>query len=101
MVQATTPTFILTLPNDVDLSIANNIYFTLRQGAIVVNKEDEDMTIEGQNVSVYLTQAETLQFKPSTPAYLQLNWTYANGSRACTVIKSVDVGNNLLKEVVE
>ena len=33
MVQATTPTFILTLPNTVDLSLANNVYFSLKQGA--------------------------------------------------------------------
>lgn len=35
MVQATTPTFILTLPNTVDLSLAANIYFSLKQGKVL------------------------------------------------------------------
>lgn len=100
MVQATTPTFILTLPEDVDLSQANNVYFSLKQGIVEITKTDEDMVIEGRTVSVYLSQSETLQFRQGA-ADLQLNWTYANGSRACSVIKRIDVAPNLLKEVVE
>lgn len=100
MVQATTPTFILTLPEEVDLSEASNIYFTLRQKNVQINKAGDDLTVDGQTVSVYLEQAETLQLV-SGAAQIQLNWTYANGSRACSNIVSVQVSENLLKEVVE
>ena len=100
MVQATTPTFVLTLPNTVDLSLAQNIYFTLRQGATVIEKTGADLTIDGQTVSVYLSQTETLNLYEGQ-ALLQLNWTYADGQRACTNIASVSVVENLLKKVVE
>ena len=40
MVQATTPTFILTLPDTVDLSLAANIYFSLKQGKVEIQKEN-------------------------------------------------------------
>lgn len=100
MVQATTPTFVLTLPNDVDPSDFANIYFTLRQKNVLIEKTGTDLTIDGQTVSVYLEQAETLQLF-SGAAQIQLNWTYANGSRACSNIVSVQVTENLLKEVVE
>ena len=100
MVQATTPTFILTLPNTVDLSLAANIYFSLKQGKVEIQKENDALVVDGQTVSVYLTQAETLQLSAGS-AQLQLNWTYANGSRACSNIVSVNVTENLLKEVVE
>ena len=100
MVQATTPTFVLTLPNDVDPSDFANIYFTLRQKNVLIEKTGTDLTIDGQTVSVYLSQAETLQLVPGA-AQIQLNWTYANGSRACSNIASVQVTENLLKEVVE
>ena len=100
MIQATTPTFILTLPDTVDLSVVENIYFSLKQGVVSVMKSGDSVSVNGQNVSVYLTQAETLQFKRGS-AELQLNWTYANGSRACSNIVSINVGENLLKEVVE
>lgn len=100
MVQATTPTFILTLPDTVDLSQAANIYFSLRQKNVIIEKSNDDLTVDGQTVSVYLSQAETLQLV-SGAAQIQLNWTYANGSRACSNIVSVQVTENLLKEVVE
>lgn len=100
MVQATTPTFILTLTNDVDPSDFANIYFTLRQKNVLIEKTGTDLAIDGQTVSVYLSQAETLQLVPGA-AQIQLNWTYANGSRACSNIVSVQVTENLLKEVVE
>lgn len=100
MVQATTPTFVLTLPNDVDPSDFANIYFTLRQKNVLIEKVGTDLTIDGQTVSVYLSQAETLKLI-SGSAQIQLNWTYPNGARACSNIVSVQVSENLLKEVVE
>lgn len=100
MVQATTPTFVLTLPNTVDLSLAQNVYFTLRQGSVLIEKTGEALTIDENEVSVFLSQAETLQLSVGQ-ARLQLNWTYAGGERACTNIAHVAVSENLLKEVVE
>lgn len=100
MVQATTPTFVLTLPNTVDLSIAQNIYFSIEQGQVKMMKTGTDLSVDGQNVSVYFSQAETLQFKEGN-ALIQLNWTYPDGSRACTFIKSIPVGKNLINEVLE
>lgn len=100
MVQATTPTFVLTLPETVDLTQAQNLYFTMKQGCVTVQKETADLTVDGQTVSVYLTQSETLQFGVGN-ASLQLNWTYPDGSRACTNIVTIIVDPNLLKDVVE
>ena len=100
MVQATTPTFVLTLPETVDLTEPSHFYFTLTQGNVRIEKADSDLVIDGQTISVYLSQAETLTLTPGM-VKLQLNWTYANGSRACSNIVSVQVTENLLKEVVE
>ena len=99
MVQYTTPTFILTLPNTVDLSEAESIYFSIAQGKLEIVKTGESLVLDGQNVSIYMTQEETGKFA-SGKASVQLNWVYPNGSRACSNIVAVDVGNNLLKEVV-
>lgn len=100
MVQATTPTLVLTLPNDVDLSEPAHFYFTLKQGSTVIEKQDADLVIDEHTVSVYLSQAETLQLREGSVS-IQLNWTYTNGSRACSNIVTVQVSENLLKEVVE
>ena len=100
MVQATTPTFVLTLPNTVDLSLAQNVYFTIRQRSVVIEKTGDALTVDGNEVSVFLSQAETLQFSVGQ-ARIQLNWTYSNGERACSNIAHIAVTENLLKEVVE
>ena len=99
MVQYTTPTFVLTLPNTVDLTLVQNLYFTLTQGKLELQKTGDSLVVDGQNVSVYLTQEESGRFA-NGKASLQLNWTYANGARACSTIVAVDVGRNLLDEVV-
>ena len=100
MVQATTPTFVLTLPQDIDLGEAAHVYFTLRQNGATIEKSDSDLTIDENEVEVYLSQEETLKLSIGA-ARLQLNWTYANGSRACSTIATVTVDENLLKAVVE
>lgn len=100
MVQATTPTFVLTLPQEVDLSQAENVYFTVSQGMNVLTKTGDSLTIDENVVSVFLSQTETLAFSVGS-IELQLNWTYQNGERACTKIKTVEVDKNLLKKVVE
>lgn len=100
MVQGTTPTFICTVPNTVDLTEAEHVYFTISQGSALVEKHDTDLTVAAHSVTATLTQAETLRFQIFSDAYIQINWTYSDGSRACTSIKKVNVGENLHKAVI-
>lgn len=99
MVQGTTPTFILTLPDTIDMAAISNMYFTLEQGEVKLTKKGDDLSIDGHDVLVFLSQEETLKFKTGR-ALLQLNWTYPEGVRACSNIVTVNVGLNLIKEVI-
>jgi hypothetical protein len=99
MVQATTPTFVLTLPDTVDLSEAENVYFTIRQGHVFMTKTGEDITVDGNTVYVPFTQAETLRLLCGIAA-IQLNWVYADGKRACSNIVNIKVDPNLIMEVL-
>ena len=101
----TTPTFVLTV--DVNLTEAAHIYATFKGGAQTVTKTDEDLTVDittGEEpstaVSVFLSQAETLALTQGT-VQIQLNWTFADGSRAASDIVSYTFGANLLGKVVE
>lgn len=100
MVQATTPTFVCTVDNSADLSEIAVMYFSLKQDLVEVQKSGTDVIIDGQKVSVYLTQAETLPFRKGQ-AEVMLNWTYSNGARGCTYKKVIQVEDNLLQKVVE
>lgn len=99
MVQATTPTFVLTLPNSVNLEEAQNVYLTFKQTGLIITKTGADLSINENEVSVFFSQAETVNMSVGQ-ALLQLNWTYSDGSRACSNIVSIEVTNNLLNEVL-
>lgn len=99
MVQATTPTFVLSLPETVDLSEAENVYFTIRQNQTLITKSGENITVAGNTVYVPLSQAETVRLYNGV-AKIQLNWTYADGKRACSNIVNIKVDSNLIMEVL-
>lgn len=99
MIQATTPTFVFTLPEGVDLSAAAHVYFTISQSGVIVTKDE--MEISGNVVTVSLTQEDTVNFNFGIDAKVQLNWTYSDGSRMATKVQTVPVFENLHKDVLE
>lgn len=101
MIRGTTPTFVLTIDETVDLTEASNVYVSFENDNVELVKKsgDSGVVVEAHQVSVYLTQEETLKFRKSME--VQLNWTYANGSRGCTKIVNVPVGKNLIEEVLQ
>lgn len=103
MYKGTTPTFIFTLPETVDLSMASNVYVTFaKSDGGVVEKTGDDLVIDSNRVSVFLTQKETLTF--TSKVKIQINWTYTENDvtkRACSTIKTIDVLNNLIPRAVK
>lgn len=107
LVEATTPTITLIFPDYVDLSAANKVYFTMRQGCTVINKilNTEDV-IAVNKVEIYIPQEESIKMHKGF-ADIQLNWTYppeANDGkvkRACSKVVTIPVTENLLKEVIK
>lgn len=102
MTRGTTPTYTLTLDDDsIDLGLAASVYATFSQsGGKRITKTGDDLDVDGHTVSVYLTQEETLSLLAAKRADIQLNWVYADGSRACSEIVNVAVKPNLLPEVL-
>lgn len=101
MIRATTPTLELELEDEnIDLGLAKDVYVTLRQGARKVTKSGNSIVIDGNIVSVHLSQQETLIFYPFHNVEVQLNWTYPGSARAASEIGHISVGENLLPEVL-
>lgn len=101
MIRGTTPTFILTLDDDnIDLTLAQNVYVTFAQTGKTLTKTGEDLEIQPKQINVYLSQEETLAFIFSSME-IQVNWTFADGRRASTDIKKIQLDRNLLNEVLE
>ena len=98
--QATTPTFVYNLPQTIDLTAAHAHYFTLAQNGRKIRKEGDALAVSAHSVSVYLSQRDTVWLQPGQPFSIQLNWTYADGSRGMTREKFIDVERNLEPEVL-
>ena len=102
MTRGCTPTIICRLPEEVDLSLADNVYVTLGQGARKVTKSGSDIEVSGSNVSIWLSQKDSLHFNNiNNTVKIQVNWTYSAGNRGATTIKELVLNPNLLPEVLE
>ena len=104
MYRGTTPTYMFTLPDEVDLTIANKIFatFSRMDDTEILTKTDEDLEVTTHSVGVYLTQEETLAF-PNGVLKFQLNWLYDSDGvtkRACTNIINITAQKNLKDEVL-
>lgn len=98
--RATTPTFTLTFTEEgLDLTTASNVYVTFEQKDVNFTKQGADLDIEEKAIDVFLSQEETLQFQIGM-VDVQANWTMANGRRASSDVKQVEISKQLLRQVV-
>lgn len=95
MYKGITPTFVLTL--DTDLTDCD-VYVTFKQGCYSLTKSGDDITVETNVVSVFLSQQETLSFKRGN-LYVQVNWLFED-KRMCSEIGYVKVKDNLYNGVL-
>lgn len=98
MRQGTTPTIQITI-NDIDLNEMQNIYVVFEQNGYILKKESSDLDIEGNVISVLLSQKETLSFKEGT-CNIQLRMITKGGVAIASPIKTTKVYRVLNKEVI-
>ena len=98
MRQGTTPTIQITI-NDIDLNEMQNIYVVFEQNGYILKKESSDLDIEGNIISVLLSQEETLNFKEG-PCNIQLRMITKGGVAIASPIKTTKVYRVLNKEVI-
>ena len=105
MIRATTPTFTLTVKDEhLDLGQAESVYVTITQGQTSITKSGEDVSVDQNVCSCWLTQAEALRFQKGA-AEVQVNWTYTDTvdgttRRAATRPKAFEVEKQLLPRVI-
>lgn len=104
MIRATTPTFNLTISGDIDLTLAEKVYVSVVQRLTEIELTGESLEVDGNRISCWLTQQQSLRLIADVPAKIQVNWIYIdeNGEtkRAATVVKKISIGEQLLKRVL-
>lgn len=97
MTRGTTPDYVITV-EDMESLGNSSVYVTLRQGDVVVTKETDDVAIEGNQITVCLTQEETLAFNEGY-AQMQVRGV-TNGDAWASPIVDVPVKPVLLEEII-
>ena len=78
MYRGTTPTLKFTLP--FDTSTLDAVWVTIAQGGkVIINKEKSDCDLKGTDISVTLTQAETLALTAGNKTEIQLRVLTTDG----------------------
>lgn len=100
MRQGTTPTHTFTLPISVEL--IKTVEITYAQGGkVVLRKSNADVNLEGNEVSLRLTQADTFSFDATVPAEIQIRLLLTDGNVPDTPIFTWYINRSLSKEVLE
>lgn len=99
MIRATTPTYILSLPEsaEVDLTEMTEVHFTLVQYRTEIDKIVTPT--DSKTVEVTLSQEDTINLKDGI-AEIQLNWIDASGNRGATYVSTIRIDKQLLDEVL-
>ena len=98
MRRGTTPTLQITVTGLTDIEI-QNLYLTLRQGQITIEKTESGVSIDGEVITATLTQEETLSLVAKVDVALQLRVLSANNTAYASNIVTVPV-EAILKEGV-
>ena len=104
MIQWTTPTIRLTISGveGLDLSEAEEVIVTLKQGDYSLEKTGNDLTLDENKITIVLSEEESSQLLADHSCMCQVNWTYLNADqsirRAATNITRIDIGRQLHQE---
>jgi hypothetical protein len=99
MIRGTTPTHIFTLP--FDTSILKDVRITYAQSnKPIFEKNIEDCTLNGNELSVKLTQEDTLYLDHRRLVEIQLKVITQDGTVMASHVKRKDIGEVLNEEVL-
>lgn len=87
----------------IDLDAAAGVWVTITQGKTVITVSGSQIETDGNTLTAYLTQEETLALDDNAPAKGQVNWTYDEAgeiSRGATDPFSILIGEQLLRRTL-
>lgn len=98
MRRGTTPTLVINIKG-IDMSTIAEWYVTVAQDSVQITKTNEDITIEGTQLSIPLTQQETMKFK-SGEVSVQIRAKTTEDVVIASGIKTIDIDRILYNEVI-
>ena len=100
MIRGTTPTHTFQIPFSTNLLKEVRIIYA-QAGSAIVEKNTEDCSLDGTDITVKLTQEETMRFSERKIAELQLRVLLNDGNALATPVLRLDVGELLKDEIIQ
>lgn len=94
LIRGTTPTIIITVQTDIDLTQVAEVWIYIsQQNKVKVDKQLEDVSIDAEHktITVTLSQDDTLELKANTDALFQIRLLLMNGTALATVASDIEV----------
>ena len=92
MIRGTTPTITYKFPFEVSTIEKVRIYF-MQGNVTLLTKDEDDITTEGNQISVTLTEEETYAFSPKKRIDTQVRFLTTDGTVGASKPKYIDVDN--------
>ena len=99
MIRGTTPTHKFRIPFNTDMVKDVRISYA-QDGVIIAEKTVEDCVLEGNEITIKLTQEETLKFHDKRQVELQVRLLTKDGNAMATSIYTLSAGKVLNEEVL-
>ena len=100
MKQGTTPTHTFMLPFDTSIIKTVKVLYE-QNGALILEKNKDDCVLEGETISLTMTQEDTFQFKDAKGfVYIQLRILTLEGVALASDLMATTVDRCLDKEVL-
>lgn len=99
-IRGTTPTHIFEIPFDSDIVKSMNITYCQHK-EIILEKDLSDCILDGNSISVTLSQDDTLKFSHRRPVEIQIKILTNSGKVLATSVTDIKVGRVLSEEVLQ
>lgn len=99
MIRGTTPTHTFKLPFDTEM-VRNAMVIYAQNDVVVLEKEAQDCAMQGDEISVTLSQNDTLKFDCHSKVQIQLRVLTMGGDALASDVYVVSVGKCLNDEVL-
>ena len=109
ILQTTTPTIRFILPDTIDLTIPDELIFTVFDAVnnvptyVYIKKTGDDIVIDETNhnvAEVYLTQEDTQILSKEGGVFVRLQWVYESGRRGWIEKVRIQTEQNEVPEVI-
>ncbi len=94
IVRGTTPTIVITVKNEMDLTTIQEVWvYIAQQNKVKIDKLYQDVTIDAEHnkISVKLEQEDTLKLKANQDALFQIRMLLTDNTALATIATEVEV----------